>query len=681
MAKFITNNIRNVCLIGHSGSGKTATIESMLWKAGATDRLGRVSDGNTVSDYDSEEIKRKISIGLSVANLEWNGVKINILDCPGFLGFAGEVASALRVSDAALIMVDAKSGMEVGTEIAWYNAKEANLPRAFFINKCDDPDADFDKVFNQLRDEFGNALCPVFIPIKEANGVMMVDLMTMKCFRYLPNGERQEEPMNDSRRVIAEKYQEVFMEAIAQTNEEMLEKFFEGETFTQEECALALHEGMISGAIVPVWCGSSENMRGIYSILTAIADSFPRHTAKKVEKSEDGSDIAIEREGECKLFVFKTIADPFVGRFSFFKVMNGELKKDMTLKNVQTGATEKFAKFYTICGKKQTEVDSLACGDIGVIAKLSDTNTNDTLCEKSDTAYKGIKFPEANMTMAIKVDSKDEDKVATAIAKVLDEDKTVKYENFVETGELLLKGIGDVHLDTVVCKLKNRYGVSIALQTPKIAYRETIKKTVSVEGKHKKQSGGAGQYGHVKITFSPSMDDGLTFTQSVVGGEVPKGYYPAVEKGLLEAMEYGVLLGYPMVQLAADLTGGSYHDVDSNEISFKLAAKLAYKELTNAAPVLLEPIGVLTVSAPESMVGDVMGDLNKRRGRVTGWKPNEARPKYTIIEAEVPKSEMVDYVIALRAMTQGRGEFTFHFVRYEEVPAQIAQRVKPRERD
>jgi elongation factor G len=285
------------------------------------------------------------------------------------------------------------------------------------------------------------------------------------------------------------------------------------------------------------------------------------------------------------------------------------------------------------------------------------------------------------MTMAIKVDSKDEDKVATAIAKVLDEDKTVKYENFVETGELLLKGIGDVHLDTVVCKLKNRYGVSIALQTPKIAYRETIKKTVSVEGKHKKQSGGAGQYGHVKITFSPSMDDGLTFTQSVVGGEVPKGYYPAVEKGLIEAMEYGVLLGYPMVQLAADLTGGSYHDVDSNEISFKLAAKLAYKELTNAAPVLLEPIGVLTVSAPESMVGDVMGDLNKRRGRVTGWKPNEARPKYTIIEAEVPKSEMVDYVIALRAMTQGRGEFTFHFVRYEEVPAQIAQRVKPRERD
>ncbi|MBQ7412295.1 MAG: elongation factor G [Clostridia bacterium] len=679
MAKFITNDIRNVCLIGHSGSGKTATIESMLWRAGATDRLGRVCDGNTVSDYDSEEIKRGISIGLSVCNLVWNDVKINLIDCPGFLGFAGEVASALRVADACLINVDAKAGMEVGTEIAWYNALEAGLPRAFFINKCDDPNADFDKVFNQLREEFGNALCPVFIPIKEPNGVIMADLMTMKCFRYLPNGERQEEEMTDSRRAVAEKYEEIFMEAVAQTNEEMLEKFFEGERFSAEECANALHEGMITGSIGPVWCGSSENMRGIYSILTAIAQSFPRHTAKKVERSAQGDDIAIEREGECRLFVFKTIADPFVGRFSFFKVMNGELKKDMVLKNITSGVEEKFAKFYTICGKKQTEVDSLACGDIGVIAKLSGTNTNDTLCEKSDTEYAKIVFPEANMTMAIKTEAKDEDKVATAIAKILDEDKTVKYENFVETGELLLKGIGDTHLDTVVCKLKTRYGVSIKLQNPKIAYRETIKKTYSAEGKHKKQSGGAGQYGHVKITFSHNDTDGLVFTQSVVGGEVPKGYYPAVEKGLEEAMKQGVLLGYPMVGLSADLTGGSYHDVDSNELSFKLAARLAYKELVNAGPVLLEPIGTLKVSVPESMVGDVMGDLNKRRGRVLGMEPNPRRPKYTIVEAEVPKAEMVDYVISLRAMTQGRGEFTFHYARYEEVPSQIASKIQPKE--
>ncbi len=678
MAKFITNNIRNVCLLGHSGSGKTATIESMLFRAKATARLGRVCDGNTVSDYDSEEIKRGISIGLSVANLEWNDVKINLIDCPGLLGFSGEVAAAIRVSDATLINVDAKSGMQVGTEISWYNAIEAGIPRAFFINKCDDPDADFDTVFNQLRDEFGHALCPVFIPIKEENGVMMVDLMTMKCFRYLPNGERQEEEMTPSRLEVAQKYEEIFMEAVAQTDEVLLEKFFEGERFSREECTEALHNGMITGSIVPVWCGSSENMRGIYSILTAIAESFPRHTAKKVELSAEGDEIAIEREGECRLFVFKTVSDPFVGRISYFKVMNGELKKDMVFKNVATGATEKFSKFYVVCGKKQTEVDSLACGDIGVISKLSDTNTNDTLCESSDLAYAPIVFPEANMTMAVKSGGKDEDKVVAAISKVLDEDKTVKFENFIETGELLLKGIGDVHLDTVVCKLKNRYGVSISLETPKIAYRETIKKRVDVEGKHKKQSGGAGQYGHVKITFSPGEAEGLTFTQSVVGGEVPKGYYPAVEKGLEEAMKVGVLLGYPMVNLAADLTGGSYHDVDSNEISFKLAAKLAYKELTKAAPVLLEPIGVLRVSVPESMVGDVMGDLNKRRGRVLGIEPNEKRPKYTIVEAEVPKSEMVDYVIALRAMTQGRGDFTFHFVRYEEVPAQLAQKVAPR---
>ena len=681
MAKFITKNIRNVALIGHSGSGKTATLEAMLYKAGATERLGKISQGNTVSDYDPEEIKRGSSVGLAIANLEWNGIKINILDCPGFLGFTGEVESALRVADSAIITVDAKDGVAVGTELAWYNAKKNNLPCSFFVNKSDDPEANFDKVFDQLREEFGNSLAPVMVPCKEADGsTTMIDLMTMTCFSYLPNGERQQEEMTPTRKVVAEKYQEIFMEAVAQTNEEMLEKFFEGETFTQEECALAIHEGMISGAITPVWCGSCERWHGIYSILTAIADSFPRHLAKKTEKSKTGGDIEISPEGECKLFVFKTVADPFVGRLSFFKVMNGELKKDMVLKNVTSGGTEKFSKIYTALGKKQTEVDALACGDIGVVQKIS-ANTNDTLCETSETEYRPIKFSEPNMTMAIVTERGDEDKVSSAIQKILDEDKTVKYENFVETGELLIKGIGDVHLDTVVSKLKNRYGVTIKLQTPKIAYRETIKKTISVEGKHKKQSGGSGQYGHVKITFSPGEEEGLTFVSTVVGGEVPKNYFPAIEKGLTEAMEQGVLLGYPMVQLSANLTGGSYHDVDSNEISFKLAAKLAYKELVNAAPVLLEPIGVLKVSVPESMIGDVMGDLNKRRGRVTGWTPSPDRPKYTVVEAEVPKAEMVDYVITLRAMTQGRGEFTFHFVRYEEVPAQIAQRAPRREMD
>lgn len=680
MAKFITNNIRNICMTGHSGSGKTSTVEAMLFGSHAIERMGKVSDGNTVSDYDSEEIKRKISIGLSVENLIWKDIKINLIDTPGFLGFAGEVASALRVADATIITVDAKSGLEVGTELAWYNAKEARIPRIFFVNKCDDPDADFDRVFSELHGKFGNALCPVFIPVKTGGEVSMIDLSTMKGFKYTKGGERCEIPMTDEMRNIAAKYEEIYMEAIAQTSDEMMEKFFAGEKFSTEECALALHNGIITGSIVPVWCGSAVNMWGIYAMLDAIAESFPRHTAKKEEKDINGDPVSIEREGECKLFVFKTIADPFVGRFSFFKVMNGELKKDMTLKNVTKGGTEeKFSKIYTICGKKQTEVDALACGDIGVIPKLANTDTNDTLCEKSDAEYAKIVFPEANMTMAIKTLGKDEDKIAASIAKILDEDKTVRFENFAETGELLIKGIGDVHLDTVMCKLKNRYGVEAKLETPKIAYRETITKRIETEGKHKKQSGGSGQYGHVKITFSHGDGDGLTFTQSVVGGEVPKGYYPAVEKGLEEAMKEGVLLGYPMVGLAADLTGGSYHPVDSNEISFKLAAKLAYKELVKANPVLLEPVGRLLVTVPESMVGDVMGDLNKRRGRVLGMEPDTKREGYTVVEAEVPKAEMTDYVIALRALTQGRGNFTFHFIRYDEVPPQIAAKVPPRD--
>lgn len=682
MAKFITNNIRNICMTGHSGSGKTSCVEAMLYGSHAIERMGKVSDGNTVSDYDGEEIKRKISIGLTVENLVWKDIKINLIDTPGFLGFAGEASSALRVSDATIITVDAKAGVEVGTEIAWYNAKEAKLPVTFFINKCDDPDADFEKVFAQLHQRFGNALCPVFIPVKTADGVSMIDLSEMKGFKCTKDGTRSETPMTEEMDRVAQRYRNIYLEAIAQTSDELMEKFFSGEVFEKEECALALHNGMITGSIVPVWCGSAINMWGIYAMLDAIAESFPRHTAKKEEKNIIGVPVPIERDGECRLFVFKTISDPFVGRFSFFKVMNGELKKDMTLKNVTKGGEEeKFAKIYTICGKKQTETDALACGDIGVIPKLSNTDTNDTLCEYSDTEYAKIIFPEANMTMAVKTSGKDDDKIAAAIAKILDEDKTVKYENFVETGELLLKGIGDVHLDTVMCKLKSRYGVDAKLQEPKIAYRETITKRIETEGKHKKQSGGSGQYGHVKITFSHSDEDGLTFTQSVVGGEVPKGYYPAVEKGLEEAMKEGVLLGYPMVNLAADLTGGSYHPVDSNEISFKLAAKLAYKELAKANPVLLEPVGRLLVTIPDGMVGDVMGDLNKRRGRVLGMEPFIKRPGYTTVEAEVPKAEMTDYVIALRAMTQGRGNFTFHFVRYDEVPPQIAAKVQPKERN
>ncbi|MBR4074409.1 MAG: elongation factor G, partial [Firmicutes bacterium] len=475
-------------------------------------------------------------------------------------------------------------------------------------------------------------------------------------------------------------YTETLNEALAATSEELLEKYFEEGEISTEEAIEALHQGIIDGSIVPVFSGSAVNLWGINFLLDTIADSFPRPTARKVETIVDGEDedeIEISPEGECALFVFKTIADPFVGKMSFFKVMNGELTADMTLKNTNTGAAEKMSHIYTIRGKKQTEVTSLACGDIGMIAKLANTNTNDTLTLNADIQYKKITFPKPYMTQAIMPAAKgDEDKISVGVARLLEEDPTLVYENNAETKQMTLSAMGDIHFAVVVSKLKTRFGTSVELTAPKIAYRETIKGTADVEGKHKKQSGGSGQYGHVKMRFSHGEEEGLTFTQSVVGGTVPKNFYPAVEKGLQEAMLKGVLAGYPVVNLAADLYDGSYHPVDSNEISFKLAARLAYKAgLPQAKPVLLEPVGTLYATVPDSLVGDVIGDLNKRRGRVLGMNPSEVKSGYTVVEADVPKAEMMDYTISLRAMSQGRGSYDFVVDRYEEVPGAVAQKV------
>ncbi len=432
---------------------------------------------------------------------------------------------------------------------------------------------------------------------------------------------------------------------------------------------------------MPVFCGSATKMWGVTAVLDNIANSFPRPTARKTETiiTPDGEDEKpIDPDGETSIFVFKTVADPFVGKMSFFKVMNGELKRDMTLRNTTTGNAEKMAHIYTIRGKKQTEVDCLCCGDIGMTAKLNAVNTNDTLTASAENiVYKKIEFPEPFMTQAIKPLAKgDEDKISAGITKLLEEDLTTRYQNDAETKQLLISGIGDIHLDVLVSKLKNRFGTSVVLEKPKIAYRETIKKAVEAEGKHKKQSGGHGQYGHVRIRFAPGENEGLTFTESVVGGAVPKGFFPAVEKGLQEAMLKGVLAGYPVVNLAADLYDGSYHDVDSSEMSFKMAASLAYKDgLPRANPVLLEPIGTLMCTVPDDYVGDVIGDLNKRRGRVLGMEATHGRKGYTTVQAEVPKAEMMDYPIALRASTQGRGSFTFYFTRYDEVPGNVAQKI------
>lgn len=671
-----TKNIKNVCLLGHGGNGKTSLVESMLYLAKETDRLGKTSDGNTVSDYDPEETKRKFSISASVVPVMWKNSKINFLDTPGTLDFAGEVMQSLRVCGTALIVMDAKSGVDVGSELAWERATALGVPKAFFINKMDDDNANFGRTIEQMREVFGQAICPVAIPIiVDRKPLGFADLITMKGYEYVKDGSQKEMniPEESMHKILG--FRDMLMEALALTGDDLMEKFFAGEAFTEEEMFAAMNKGIIDGTIAPVMVGSASTLMGIAPLLNIIADSFPNPLDRKGERDENGEEVKPDPNGETAVFVFKTIADPFVGKMSFFKVMNGTLKKDMTLTNRTNGTAEKFAHIYMIRGKKQTEVDEIVCGDIGMTAKLTATGTNDTLGGPKN--YAPVEFPHPYMRMAIVPKAKgDEDKISTAVARMLEEDPTLRYENNAETKQMLLYGLGDTHLDVVVSKLKSRYGASVELVEARVPYRETIKKRVQVEGKHKKQSGGSGQYGHVKITFSPGEAEGLTFTQSVVGGSVPKGFYPAVEKGLLEAMQKGVLAGFPVVNLAADLFDGSYHPVDSNEISFKLAAKLAYKEgLPKANPVILEPVGTLKVRVPDGLVGDVIGDLNKRRGRVLGMNPDEHAKGRTIVEAEVPMAEMANYTIALRALSQGRGVFDYEFTRYEEAPANVAQKI------
>ena len=685
MEKVYTKSIRNVALLGHSGGGKTSLAESMLYISRLTDRLGNIADGNTVCDYDPEEIKRGYSISSSIAPMLWNGTKINILDTPGFFDFEAEARQCVRVADAAIIVVDGKAGIEVGTELAWNLASAAGIPKAFFINRFDDGEARFYKVFGAIREKYGLTVCPIQIPIIDGDTVIgFANLVEMCVYTFeKATGEYVKSAIPEKFADVCAEYHNMLLEAIAQTSDELMDKFFNEEPIEREEALEAIHQGIINGDIVPVFCGAALKNWGIKTFLDTIAESFPRPLARKVEYLVDDegneTETPIEMESATtSVFVFKTVADPFVGKMSFFKVMNGELIKDMTLRNTNTGANEKFNKLSIMRGKKQIDVDALSCGDIGVTAKLINTNTNDTLTTSSaDIKYKPIKYPKPYLTMAITPKAKgDEEKISAGIARLLEEDLTIKYENNPETKQLTISGLGDIHLDIVVSKLESRFRTAVELTKPRLAYRETIKKTVEVEGKHKKQSGGSGQYGHVKIKFSPGAEEGLTFTESVFGGAVPKNFFPAVEQGLRECMQKGVLAGYPVVNLAANLYDGSYHDVDSNEISFKLAAAIAYREgLPKACPVLLEPVGTLKVYVPESYVGDVMGDLNKRRGRVMGIEPADDGSDLQMVLAEAPYAEMTSYVIDLRAATQGRGRFDFEFARYDEVPQSLTEKI------
>ncbi|MBE6551126.1 MAG: elongation factor G [Ruminococcaceae bacterium] len=663
-----SKDIRNISILGHGGSGKTSLTEAILFYTKNADRLGKTADGNTVSDYDPEEIKRKYSISASIAPVTVGGKKINFIDTPGFLDFVGEVKQSLSVTDNALIVMNAKSGLEVGAELAWDNASEAGVSKAFFVNRLDEENINFEQLLNEMRDTFGTSVCPIFVPyIENQKTVCYIDVIEKKAYTYDKNGKPSETALPAGAESLLEEYQTMLFEALAETSEEIMEKYFGGEEFTEEEVIEALNNGLSTASIAPVFAGSAATMAGVDFLLNMIAKAFPNPVDTKSLKADDAASV----------FVFKTIADPFVGKMSYFKVMSGTLKRDDQLINATNEQAEKFAHIYTIRGKKQTEVEELVCGDIGVTAKLVSTNTNDSLSADGSVTYDKIPFPVPYLCMSVVPKAKgDEDKISSGITKLLEEDLTIRYVNNAETKQMLIYGLGEMHIDVITSKLKNRFGTSVDLGAEKIAYRETIKGTVQQEGKHKKQSGGHGQYGHVKIEFSPGEEIGLTFTESVFGGAVPKAYFPAVEKGLQEAMQKGVLAGYPVVNLKANLYDGSYHDVDSNELSFKLAASIAYKEgLKKANPIILEPIGMLKTIIPDALMGDIIGDINKRRGKVLGMNPAEHKKGYSIIEAEVPKAEMGTYTIQLRAVSQGRGTFSYEFDRYAEAPANVAAKI------
>ena len=681
MKVYETSKIKNFCMLGHGNSGKTSLAEAMLYTAGNIDRLGRTQDGTTVMDFDAEETKRKFSISTALASCEWNGTKFNILDTPGYFDFVGEVQQALRVADAALIVLSGKSGLTVGAEKAWKYCEENGIPKMFFINKVDDERVDYQKVLQQLKDKYGKKIAPFQLPLKEGDKIIGFINVVEQEARIFDGNRTITGEMPEGIEDELEPLREMINEAVAEQSEELMEKYFSGEAFTLPEMYAALRAGVAEGDIVPVLCGSAYHNLGIPSLLNAINAYFPAPNGKNefvkaVKKDGSEVDRKIDVNDPMSALVFKTVADPYVGKLSYFKVFSGVMTPDTTVYNLNKETNEKIGKIYTMQGKKQIEVSQLNAGDIGTVTKLTKTATGDTLSVLDNPCtLEGIKFAKPNMELAVVSNKKgDDEKIAQGLIKLMDEDKTFAFETNKETRQQLLKGLGDQHIDVIVSKLKNKFGVDISFETPKVPYRETIRKKVKVEGKHKKQSGGHGQYGHVWIEFEPTTEEGLVFEEKIFGGSVPKGYFPAVEKGLQEAMEHGVLAGYPMVGLKATLVDGSYHDVDSSEMAFKMAASLAYKAgMPQASPVILEPIGHLKVFAPDSYTGDIIGDINKRRGQMLGMEP--VGDGVTMIEGEVPMAEMHSYASDLRSMTQARGDFEFEFERYQEAPQNIIDKI------
>ena len=682
MKVYRTDEIRNVVLLGHGGSGKTSLAEAMAYVSGATSRMGKIADGNTISDFDKEEQKREFSISTSLVPIEWEKAKINILDTPGYFDFVGEVEEAVSAADAAVIVVSGKAGVEVGTEKAWELCDKYKLPRMVYVTEMDLDDASFRQVVQDLTERYGKVIAPHFQPIRENEKLVgYVNVIKNAARRYTGVGQREECEIPEYCKPNLDIYRDKLLEAVAETSEAFMERYFEGDEFSVEEIRSAMRTEVMDGDIVPVAMGSNIQAQGVANLLSDIVRFFPSPDSRSCaginrktnEIFEGNYDFAKAKSA----YVFKTMVDPFIGKYSFVKVCSGVLKGDDTLYNGDSDAEAKLGKIYTMVGNKPTEVSELFAGDIGAIAKLANTKTGDTLSTKNTPVMYGkTEYSKPYTYMKYVCNNKgDEDKVSQALQKMMAEDVTLKTVNDSENRQTLLYGMGDQHLEITASKLAARYKCEIRLETPKVAFRETIKKKSDVDSKYKKQSGGHGQYGHVKMRFEASgdLETPYVFEEEVVGGAVPKNYFPAVEKGLQEAVVKGPLAGYPVVGVKAVLYDGSYHPVDSSEMAFKTATVQAFKKgFMEASPVLLEPIASLTVTIPDDYTGDVMGDLNKRRGRVLGMNPQSSG--YQVIEADVPMTGMFGYCTTLRSMTGGRGSYSYEFARYEQAPADIQEK-------
>ena len=676
--KYASNNIRNILIAGHAGSGKTTLTEALVYFSGAAERMGRVEDGTTISDFDPEEAKRKASLSASVVPVEYEGIKYNLIDAPGLFDFEAGEYEGIRAAESVLVCVSGRSGVTVGAEKAFQLARKNGKATMVFISKCDLENANYFKILEEMKIKFGSTVCPCVVPAKLDDGTpVYINLFSQKAFKY-ESGKQIQVELPD----IGHRFQgliEAMSEAIAETDDELMEKFFGGEPFTTEEIVEGMRKGVKDGLITPVFCGSAVNQQALDMLLFNMHKLLPspQHDAAILAENASGEPVELhcDETEPTAAYVFKTVADPFVGKLSYLRVISGKVTAGEPLTNARTGDVEKIGKPLTVIGKKQVETDGIGAGDIGAVAKLVSAKTGDTLCDASRVVkLPAATFPLPSLFMAVTVAKKgDEGKISSALARLMEEDPTLSYVNNAETHQQIIGGLGEQHLDVVKAKLKNKFGVEIGLEAPRIAYRESIRKACQKQGRHKKQTGGHGQFGDVVINFEPCDSEQVVFEEKVFGGSVPKNFFPAVEKGLREAVLHGPLAGYPVVNLKCVLYDGSYHPVDSSEIAFKTAANLAYKAaMPEASPVLLEPVCELKVTVPDQYMGDILGDLNKRRGRVMGMTPTGDGEQ--IIEAECPEAELMSYAIDLRSMTQSRGSFTMHFVRYEQCSADAQEK-------